>query len=128
MINSSNHMGALGGNAFSSALGRANASRINSEGSAEHLNNALINYQTINTLIQAGKVYEAQALANCALDNLSQCNGAEPQLLPLVRAFVQLFERKNMPTQAAAFQAKEHSFGSQMTAVSPELARNVWGA
>jgi len=121
-------MHALGCNALSTALGRANASRISTEGSAEHLNNALISYRTLNTLIQAGKVDEAQAVANCALDNLSLCNGAEPRLLALVRDFVELFKQENMPTQAAAFQAKEQSFCNQSMSAEPNLARIVWGA
>ncbi len=128
VVNSSNHKQALGGSAFSSALGRANASRVSSEGSAQHLNDALINYHTISTLIQAGKVYEAQAVANCALESISQCSGAEPQLMPLVRAYVQLFEQRNMPAQASAFQAKEQSFCNQMATAGADLARNVWGA
>lgn len=128
VINSSNHQHALGGNAFSSALGRANAARAAADGSAEHLNNALMSYHTISSLIQAGKIYEAQAVANCALESISQCNGAEPQLMPLVRAFVQLFEQRNMPAQAAAFQTKEQSFNNQMATAGSSLARNVWGA
>lgn len=128
MVNSSNHQHALGGNAFSSALGRANAARVSAEGSAEHLNNVLVSYHTINSLIQAGKVHEAQAVANCALESISQCSGSEPQLMPLVRAFIQLFEQRNMPVQAAAFQAKEQSFCNQMATAGSNLARNVWGA
>lgn len=118
----------LGGSAFSSALGRANAARISSGSSAEYLNNALVGYHTINSLIQAGKVQEAQAVANCALDSLSQCNGADPQVMPLIQAFVQLFEEKNMPTHAAAFRAREQSVSNQLATVGADFARNVWGS
>jgi len=127
VINSSNRN--LGGSAFSSALGRANAARISSgSSSSEHLNNALVGYHTINSLIQAGKVQEAQNVANCALDSLSQCNGADPQVVPLIQAFVQLFEQKNMPTHAAAFRAREQSVSNQLATVGSDFARNVWGS
>ncbi len=127
LMNSSNRNNPTGGNAFRSALGRANAARVSSNSSSEHLNNVLVSYHTISSLIQAGKVYEAQAVANCALDSLSQCNSADPQVVPLVQAFVQLFEQKNMPTHAAAFKAKEQSF-AQLATAGADFARNVWGA
>ncbi len=128
MIDSGKHVQAMPGNAFTSALGRASAARNNASGSAEHLTNALIDYHTIYSLVHQGRVHDAQLVATYALDNIAKCSGTEPQLLPLVRAYVTLFQQTNMHSQAKAFQDKEQTFASQLSTTSAGLARNIWGA
>jgi hypothetical protein len=113
--------------ALSSVLGKARSASCSDQKPSEFLTSALVDYHSICDLIQLGNVREAEMLSAAALSNLSKCDGNEPQLLPLIRAFVVLFEQKNMVHQANAFRSKEESL-KQFVTTAAKPAQNIWGA
>jgi hypothetical protein len=67
------------------------------------LNNALMDYHTIHSLLNAGKSHEADQVSALALKNMAKCEPSDPKFQALAHAFVFLFQRQNMTAQMAAF-------------------------
>lgn len=112
--------------ALNAALGRAGSMSPEARRSEESLNNALADYQVICSLLREGKVSEATLIANLALSNLANCNENDPQYLPLVRAYIELFQSRNMTAQVDALTARA---GNSLDALAPgQTASNVWGS
>jgi hypothetical protein len=103
MLEAGSHIQAMPGNALASALGRANSASINATQASEHLNNALMDYHTIHSLLNAGKSHEADQVSALALKNMAKCEPSDPKFQALAHAFVFLFQRQNMTAQMAAF-------------------------
>ncbi len=125
MLESGSHVQSMPGSALNAALGRASVASVKAQRSGEHLNNALMDYHSICSLIHEGKVHEAQLVSHYALDNLSKCSGNEPQFQPLVQAFITLFQQKNMIEQVQAFEDKERVFAEKLSATG--VTSNIWG-
>jgi hypothetical protein len=127
MMQAGAHVQAMPANTLNSILGKTNASTPQKP--SEHLNNALVDYHTVSALIHEGKANEAALVAGNALANISRCAGNEPQLLPLVRAFVELFNQKHMIHQAKAFAEKERALTElAKSATSSGSNDNIWGS
>jgi hypothetical protein len=127
MIQAGSHVQAMPASTLNSILGKTNASVPQKP--SEHLNNALVDYHTVSALIHEGKANEAALVAGNALANISRCAGNEPQLLPLVRAFVELFNQKHMIHQAKAFAEKEKALTDlAKSATASRPSDNVWGS
>ncbi|MFN8549923.1 MAG: hypothetical protein U0103_00445 [Candidatus Obscuribacterales bacterium] len=127
MIQAGSHVQAVPSNTLNSILGKTSAAVPQKP--SEHLNNALVDYHTVAALIHEGKTNEAALVSGNALANISRCSGTEPQLLPLVRAFVELFNQKHMIHQAKAFAEKEKALDElAKTAAAANKNDNVWGS
>lgn len=105
------------------ALGRANSASVASKKPEEYLNSAVMDFHSIQALLNAGKVGEAEQVAKCALKNLAKCQFSDPKVQSLLDAFVLLFERKNMTAQAAAFKSFRIVCEKSATAMQPA---NFW--
>jgi hypothetical protein len=125
MLDTSNHVQAMPGSALSAALGRANAASVNAKRPDEYLNNALMDYHSIHSLLNAGKVHEAQLVSKCALGNLANCQGNDLQFQALVQAFIHLFQQKNMTEQVDAFNQARLS-GEKLSV--PGTSGNIWNS
>lgn len=93
-------------NRLNQALNKTNASAAE-QMPGETLTAAKVHYRTIASLLHEGNSHEAALIANQALLTLKNCAGTEPELLPLVRLFIAMFEQKNMTEQARTFQLYE---------------------
>lgn len=129
MLQAGAHIQPVPANTLSSVLGKTSATPPQKP--SEYLTNALVDYHTVSALIRDGKTNEAALVSGNALANISRCTGTEPQLLPLVRAFVELFNQKGMIHQAKAFADKEKVFDEQAknaAASASNSSDNIWGA
>ncbi len=128
MLDAGAHVQSMPASTLGSILGKTNAS--NPQKPSEHLNNALVDYHTVVGLLREGKSNDAALVAGNALANVSRCTGSEPQLLPLVRAFVELFNQRGMIHQAKAFADKEKALDelAKATPASPSSNDNIWGS
>jgi hypothetical protein len=128
MLETGSHVQSMPASTLGSILNKTNASSAPQKPS-EHLTSALVDYHTVAALIHEGKTNEAALVSGNALANISRCTGLEPQLLPLVRAFVVLFEQKSMIHQAKAFAAKEALLNDlAKTTTTAGSKDNIWGS
>jgi hypothetical protein len=133
MLDASNHVQSMPASTLGAILGKTTASTnaaTPAQKPSEHLNNALVDYHTVVGLLREGKPNDAALVAGNALANVSRCTGTEPQLLPLVRAFVELFNQRGMIHQAKAFAEKEKAFDelARAAAAAPAPGTNIWGS
>ncbi|CAN5231882.1 hypothetical protein BH10CYA1_BH10CYA1_08140 [soil metagenome] len=133
MLDASNHVQSMPASTLGAILGKTNASTNAStpQKPSEHLTNALVDYHTVVGLLREGKTNDAALVAGNALANVSRCTGTEPQLLPLVRAFVELFNQRGMIHQAKAFAEKEKAYDELARAAAspaPGTNDNIWGS
>jgi hypothetical protein len=128
MMAAGSHVQSVPASTLSSILNKTNASSAPQKPS-EYLTSALVDYHTVAALIHEGKTNEAALVSGNALANISRCSGTEPQLLPLVRAFVVLFEQKSMIHQAKAFADKEAALNNLVNSTTAAGSKdNIWGS